>query len=142
MCLDTSLDSADRAVHRFFQAPVHQDWLHTTFGRHAVRWGIPFSHHPVFCAGPSHVNDDEMRAALLPLFDAAGVRLVLAGHEHSFQVNEVDDRTYVVSGAGGKLREDVPERFSAAGTTAWAAQAHLVLVEVDGPGCGSPRSPD
>ena len=66
----------------------------------------------------------------MPLFDSAGVRLVLAGHEHNFQVSEVGGRTYVVSGAGGKVREDVPEGFGDAGTTAWAAQAHLLLVEV------------
>lgn len=131
VCLDTSLDSADDAVHRFFQAPSHQDWLDTTFARTDVRWLVPFSHHPVFCAGPSHANDDEMREALVPRFDTAGVRLVLAGHEHNFQVSEVGGRTYVVSGAGGKVREDVPQGFGAAGTTAWAAQAHLLLIEVE-----------
>jgi hypothetical protein len=60
------------------------------------------------------------------------VRLVLAGHEHNFQLTETGGCTYVVSGAGGKVREDVPQGFSEAGTTAWAAQAHLLLVEVDG----------
>jgi tartrate-resistant acid phosphatase type 5 len=131
VCLDTSLDSADEGVHRFFQAPEHADWLRTTFTR-GPRWMIPFSHHPVYCAGPHHSNDAEMQESLLPLFDNAGVRLVLAGHEHNFQVNEVDGRTFVVSGSGAKVREEVPEGFDAAGTTAWAAQAHLLLVEVDG----------
>ena len=130
VCLDTSLDSEDRSVHRLFQATKHRDWLHDTFGRADVRWRIPFSHHPVYCAGPSHANDQEMLESLVPLFDSAGVRLVLAGHEHNFQVSEVNGRTYVVSGAGGKVREDVPEGFGDAGTTAWAAQAHLLLVEV------------
>lgn len=132
VCLDTSLDSVDENVHRFFQAPEHADWLQSTFAAPERRWVVPFSHHPVFCAGPSHANDDEMLADLVPLFDRAGVRLVLAGHEHNFQVSEVDGRTYVISGAGGKVREDVAEGFAEAGTTAWAAQAHLVLVEVDG----------
>jgi tartrate-resistant acid phosphatase type 5 len=86
----------------------------------------------VYCAGPSHGNDEEMRARLLPLFDRAGVRLVLAGHEHNFQLSEVDGRTHVVSGAGGKLREDHPSGFADAGTVAWAAQAHLLLVEIEG----------
>lgn len=132
VCLDTSLDSADEGVHRFFQAPEHQEWLERTFAAAGPRWLIPFSHHPVYCAGPSHANDEEMRESLVPLFDRAGVRLVLAGHEHNFQVNEVDGRTYVVSGAGGKVREEVPQGFAEAGTTAWAAQAHLLVVEVDG----------
>ena len=86
----------------------------------------------MFCAGPSHENDAEMIDTLLPLFERSGVRLILAGHEHNFQVSDVDGRTFIVSGAGGKIREELPERFDEAGTTAWAAQAHLLLVEIDG----------
>jgi tartrate-resistant acid phosphatase type 5 len=37
-----------------------------------------------------------------------------------------------VSGAGGNLREDQPEAFADAHTTAWTAQAHLLLVDLDG----------
>jgi hypothetical protein len=72
-----------------------------------------------------------MLDSLLPLFERGGVRLVLAGHEHNFQLSLVDGRTYVVSGAGGKLREEVPQGFDDAHTTAWAAQAHLLIVEID-----------
>ena len=57
---------------------------------------------------------------------------MLAGHEHNFQLNEVDGRTYVVSGAGAKLREERPDGLAAAGTTGWCAQAHLLLIDVDG----------
>lgn len=131
VCLDTSHDDADEGVRRYFQEPEHHDWLTDTFAERGLRWQIPFSHHPVFCAGPSHTNDDEMREMLVPLFDRAGVRLVLAGHEHNFQLGEVDGRTYVVSGAGGKIREDHPKGFADAGTSAWAAQAHLLLVDLD-----------
>lgn len=132
VCVDTSLDSDDPEHHRFFQVPDHLAWLQDAFGRGEPRWRIPFSHHPMYCAGPSHENDAEMIDTLLPLFERSGVRLILAGHEHNFQVSEVDGRTFVVSGAGGKIREELPERFDEAGTTAWAAQAHLLLVEIDG----------
>jgi len=132
-CLDTSLDSEQQEIHRYFQAPKHQEWLRSTFGRRADRWLIPYAHHPVYTAGPNHENDEEMRAALEPFFDAADVRLVLAGHEHNFQVSEVGSRTYVISGAAGQLDEKVPEGFAAAHTRAWGAQAHLLLVEIDGP---------
>ncbi|MCW2832314.1 MAG: metallophosphoesterase [Nocardioides sp.] len=74
-----------------------------------------------------------MIESVLPLLESGGVRLTLAGHEHNFQVSETDGRTFVVSGAGGKLREELPEWFDEAHTTAWAAQAHLLLVEIDGP---------
>jgi hypothetical protein len=55
---------------------------------------------------------------------------VLAGHEHNLQLSRVDGRAYVVSGAGGKLREQVPRGFDAAGTDAWCMQAHVLLVEL------------
>jgi tartrate-resistant acid phosphatase type 5 len=132
ICIDTSQDSVDAEYHRFFQVPDHEQWLQEALTVGAPRWRIPFSHHPVFCAGPSHENDQEMLETLLPLFERGGVRLALAGHEHNFQVSEVSGCTFVVSGAAGKLREEVPEGFEDAHTTAWAAQAHLLLVEIDG----------
>jgi tartrate-resistant acid phosphatase type 5 len=132
VCVDTSQDSEDPEYHRFFQVPDHKRWLEDAMAAADPVWRIPFSHHPLFCAGPEHRNDHEMLETLLPLFERGGVRLVLAGHEHNFQVSEVDGRTYVVSGAGGQLREEVPEGFDEAHTTAWAAQAHLLVVEIDG----------
>ena len=132
VAIDTSLDSESDSVHRHFQAPHHRQWLEEVFSAGDVRWRIPFSHHPAFCAGPMHLNDEEMCEDLIPLFATGGVCLVLAGHEHNFQISEVDDRTYVVSGAGGQVREELPEEFEQAGTTAWSGQAHLLLVEIDG----------
>ena len=41
------------------------------------------------------------------------------------------DITYLVSGAGGQLREQAPDGFATAGTRAWSAQAHLVLGRID-----------
>ncbi len=80
------------------------------------------------------VGDDPiwMIEGLLPLFDRADVRLVLAGHEHNFQIGQVARRTYVVSGSGGKVREELPDRLGGTGVEAWAAHAHLLLVEIDG----------
>ena len=131
VCIDTSLADADLGVRRFFQDEEHLDWLRARFAQPSVPWRIPFSHHPVYCAGPSHGNDDEMLETLVPLFEAGGVRLVLAGHEHNFQVSEVDGRTYVISGAGGNLREGLPEGFEQAHTRAWTGQAHLLVVDID-----------
>ncbi|HEX6337589.1 MAG TPA: metallophosphoesterase [Jiangellaceae bacterium] len=132
ICVDTSEDSDNPDYHRFFQAPDHKQWLEEALAEADPTWRIPFSHHPVYCAGPSHDNDAEMLETLLPLYERGGVRLVLAGHEHNFQVSEVDGRTFVVSGAAGQLREETPEWFEEAHTTAWAAQAHLLLVEIEG----------
>lgn len=130
VCIDTSHATPDEHVDRFFEDPRHLRWLTETFERPAPRWRIPFSHHPAYCAGPEHGNDDRILDVLVPLFEAGGVRLVLAGHEHNFQLSAGDGCTYVVSGAGGKLREQPPAGFDAARTTAWCAQAHVLLVEL------------
>jgi hypothetical protein len=131
VCLDTSQDP-EEGVHRHFQAPEQSRWLAETFSAPDVRWRIPFSHHPTYCAGPSHGDDQEMIEALVPLFDAADVRLVLAGHEHNFQIGRVGRRTYVVSGAGGKIREEQPQHLGRTGVEGWAAHSHLLSIEIEG----------
>jgi len=131
VCVDTSHASPDEHVDRFFQDPGHLRWLQETFDGPGPRWRIPFSHHPAYCAGPEHGNDRGILEGLVPLFAAGGVRLVLAGHEHNFQLSRADGVTFVVSGAGGKLREQVPRGFDDARTEAWCMQAHALLVELD-----------
>ena len=133
VCFDTSLDSDEDDVHRHFQSERPQRWLAERFaGPDRPRWQIPFSHHPAYCAGPHHDDDEEILESVVPHFDRADVRLVLAGHEHNFQIGEVDRRTYVVSGAGGKIRDELPDRLGERGVDAWAAHSHLLLVELSG----------
>jgi len=67
VAVDTSLDSDDEAVHRHFQAEHHRRWLEEVFSTGDVRWRTPSSHHPAYCAGPRHLNDEEMCADLAPL---------------------------------------------------------------------------
>jgi tartrate-resistant acid phosphatase type 5 len=131
VCVDTSVATTGRR-RRLFNFAAHRRWLEETFSGADVRWRIPFSHHPAYTAGPDHGNDDGLIKRVLPMFRRGGVRLALAGHEHNFQVSEADGMMFVVSGAGGKVDEALPDRFREAHTTAWAAQAHLTLVEVDG----------
>ncbi len=119
-------------MHAYFQVEKHWQWLQETFTRPGPRWRIPFTHHPAYCAGPSHDNDSEVVERLVPLYRDNGVRLVLAGHEHNFQLSEVDGVVHLLSGAGGQLRDELPTGFAEAGTTAFAVQAHAVLVEIDG----------
>jgi tartrate-resistant acid phosphatase type 5 len=67
----------------------------------------------------------------VPLYEQAGVRLVLSGHEHNFQHAHVRGIDYVVSGSAGKLRPEPPQGFEAANTRAWAAAGHFLLVDAD-----------
>jgi hypothetical protein len=61
----------------YFDDPAHRPWIEETLRGDGARWRIPFSHHPPFCAGPEHTNTTGMVRRLVPLFEEAGVRLVL-----------------------------------------------------------------
>ena len=130
ICLDTSIASGLDVEH-YFDDPAHRRWIEEALAAGGPRWRIPFSHHPPFCAGPEHGNTTGMVERLVPLFEAAGVRLVLSGHEHNFQHAEVGGIAYVVSGAAGKLRSEPPRGFAEAGTRAWAATGHFLLAVAD-----------
>jgi tartrate-resistant acid phosphatase type 5 len=130
VCIDTSI-ATDMDVEHYFDDPAHRRWIEETLRGDGARWRIPFSHHPPFCAGPEHTNTTGMVQRLVPLFEEAGVRLVLSGHEHNFQHAVVNDVHYVVSGAAGKLRPEPPRELEQAGTRAWAAAGHFLLAHVD-----------
>lgn len=135
VCIDTSLAS-EMDVEHYFDDPAHLKWVRETLQRadpdgEVARWRIPFSHHPPYCAGPSHGNTPGMAERLVPLFREAGVRLVLSGHEHNFQHAVVDGIDYVISGAAGKLRPEPPTGFAGAGTRSWAPAGHFLLVDVE-----------
>ena len=133
VCVDTSLAS-EAGVEHYFDDPSHIRWLREALLGRATgepRWRIPFSHHPPFCAGPEHGSTPGLVERLVPLYAKAGVRLVLSGHEHNFQHSVVDGIHYLISGAGGTVRTEPPTDFAAAGTRAWAASAHFLLIELD-----------
>lgn len=129
VCVDTSTEGGGR----HFLDDRRRTWLDEALpaGEAGRPWRLPFCHHPAFCAGPHHTGMPEQVDALLPRYRAAGARLLLSGHEHNFQVARAGGITQVISGAAGKLQEDPPHDWSAAGTTAWAAAPHCLLVEVD-----------
>ncbi len=129
--IDTSHDG-DEGAPRHFLGPTQQAWLRETLALPDVAWRIPFSHHPAYCGGPEHDDDPDMVGSLVPMFDQADVRLVLAGHEHNFQIGQVARRTYVISGAGGQVRDAAPRHLGRPGVDGWAAHAHVLLVEIDG----------
>ncbi|SOC50053.1 Calcineurin-like phosphoesterase [Blastococcus aggregatus] len=132
VCIDTSLADSLPTKH-FFEHRRHSAFLDEAFPEGpGPRWRIPFSHHPVYCAGPHHPNTGSMIDHLVPLFARSGVRTAFAGHEHNFQLSQVGGIHYFLTGAGGQLREEVPNGFAEAMTTAWAAQAHLLLASIDG----------
>jgi acid phosphatase type 7 len=75
---------------------------------------IFFGHHPVYSSA-LHGSTKKIRRVLQPLFEANGVRLVFAGHDHSYERTIVNNVSYIVSGGGGaslhakKQSREVPE---------------------------------
>jgi 3',5'-cyclic AMP phosphodiesterase CpdA len=90
-------------------------WLRDVLARPSPprTWTVAAMHHPAYSAG-YHGSDAEVRDTWGPLFAEHDVPLVLAGHDHDYQRSEPQDGvTYVVSGAGAKLRPAGSEDFTA-----------------------------
>lgn len=94
--------------------PDQLAWLDRTLAEPTdARWTIVMQHHPPFSAG-YHGSDAASRKYLVPRYVAAGVDLVLAGHDHDYQRTKPQDGvTYVVSGGAAKLRPTGRADFTA-----------------------------
>ena len=128
--LDTSREGFFRGK-RLFEYPKHWEWIEQTFAAPGPRWRIPFCHHPPFNAGPQHRNTDGMDV-LLPLLSRGGARAMFNGHEHNFQHSRHGGIDFFVTGAGSKVQSSPPVDFASAHTVSWSAQAHFLLVTIDG----------
>lgn len=139
-----ALDSTKNAPRggAFVYAPggAQSLWLKARLEAAKAPWKIPYFHHPPFTAGPHHRPSYEALRHWTDLFQAEGVRVVFNGHEHNFQLSTEDGPTggvcYVVTGAGGELRDGKPGKFNVQGMSflrAWTAQVHFLLVEIEGP---------
>jgi hypothetical protein len=99
-------------------------WLQADLESTLQDWIIAFWHHPPYSKG-SHNSDTEtelvqMRANVLPMLEAGGVDLVLAGHSHSYERSYLIDGHYGASSTfnasmklnGGSGREDGTGAYS------------------------------
>jgi hypothetical protein len=76
-------------------------WLASDLAATQAEWVIAFWHHPPYSKG-SHDSDSEtelmqMRQNALPVLEAGGVDLVLAGHSHAYERSVLLDGHYGVS---------------------------------------------
>jgi len=84
-------------------------WLEADLAAHPSACSVAYWHHPLFSSG-GHGNDLGM-ASTWALLDAAGVDLVLSGHDHDYErfgpqdrngVADVNGIREIVIGTGGK----------------------------------------
>jgi len=97
ICLDSM--TASRATNGAMAT-----WLRSDLAMNSNRWTVAYWHHPPYSKG-SHDSDPggpgydvqmgELRANFLPILEAGGVDLVLAGHSHSYE------RSYLLDGHYG-----------------------------------------
>ena len=103
-------------------------WLTERLADPGFRFSIPVFHTPPFTSG-LHRNDGKALAAeWLPRFEAAGVPLVLSGHDHNFERILFNGITYIVSGGGSRTL--YPDSGFVPGSQAFAMQTHFVLLEI------------
>jgi hypothetical protein len=88
-----------------YMDPVQLDWLQTKLQESKAVWKICYFHHPLYSDGMYHGPDLDLRARLVPLFEAAGVKVVLSGHEHIYErLKPQNGIAYFVVGNSGELR--------------------------------------
>ena len=84
-------------VSRSATGPMAQ-WLTADLVSTSAQWTVVFFHHPPYSKG-THDSDTEielieMRENILPILEAAGVDVVLAGHSHNYERSYLIDGTY------------------------------------------------
>ena len=79
-------------------------WLEAALAASRAKWKLVFGHHPVFSGGSAHGSTPELIATVKPLLERHGVQAYVSGHDHDLQHIEVDDVTYIGTGAGSETR--------------------------------------
>lgn len=136
--LDTTLNTESGSpTPAYFESGLQSQWLKQQLARSRAPWKIPYFHHPLFSAGPSHVPNYRELAHWAAWFQQAGVKVVFTGHEHNLQISEANALSggirYFVAGAGGQLRPgNVLSKMRKANIEGWAPQNHFLVVEIDG----------
>jgi predicted MPP superfamily phosphohydrolase len=95
--------------------PQQTQWLRKTLATRVEpdTWTIVATHKPAYSAG-QHGSDENVQAQWAPLFAEYDIPLVISGHDHDYQRSKpIDGVTYLVSGAGAKVRPTGHADFTA-----------------------------
>ena len=120
--------------------PEQLRWLEASLATSSSTFIVVAMHHPAYSAG-FHGSEKSVQETWVPLFDRYGVSLVLAGHDHDYQRSiPLAGVTYIVSGAGAKLRPTGRSDFTAASASVhhfvdlglWSDRIELQAISQDG----------
>jgi hypothetical protein len=104
-------------------------WLSKTLSEGGAVWKVIYFHHPLYApAGEGHEPEVELRRDLEDVFVAAGVQLVLAGHNHYYaRMKTQRGITHFISGGGGRsLKDPIINQY----TQRAAGVNHFIYFEV------------
>lgn len=121
-------------------------WLTQDLAAHAnATWTVAFLHEPPYSTGTSHGSSARVQHAFVPLLEAGGVDLVIAGHEHNYErsyplragvplattndTQEGNGTVYVVTGGGGEALYPFGEK-AAPWSAARSSTHHVLAVSV------------
>ena len=135
--LDSTTCSLTESAAQYLELGEQFKWLRAILPASKALWKIPYFHHPPFTAGPNHDPRLKELRHLVRLFQDTNVAVVFNGHEHNFQYTHKGgpsgDVVYIVTGAGGELRDRFSaQRFVAEGIAGIANVRHFTVVEVEG----------
>jgi len=105
------------------------EWLSKTLIENGAIWKVVYLHHPLYAPdGEGHEPELELRRNLEDVFVAAGVQLVLTGHNHYYaRMKTQRGITHFISGGGGRsLKTPIVNQY----TVRAAEIYHFVSFEV------------
>ena len=115
---------------RFAPRSEQYAWLEETLAANTQRWLFVAFHVPPYTSAAGGRLEGVVRETLTPLFERYGVDVVLNGHQHNYERNEVNGVTYVVTAGGGA------PLYAAVGReptqAAFALAHHFVVLRIDG----------
>jgi hypothetical protein len=80
-------------------------WLKKELPASDAAWKICYFHHPLYSHAKTHGADTDLRKTLEPILKDTGVRIVLSGHEHTYErLKPQGGIYYFVLGNSGQLR--------------------------------------
>jgi calcineurin-like phosphoesterase family protein len=88
-----------------YMDPPELGWLTTQLSQSGSAWNICYFHHPLYTHAKFHGPDVDLRTRIEPIFEKAGVNVVLTGHQHVYErIKPQNGIYYFVLGNSGELR--------------------------------------
>ncbi|MGE0865383.1 MAG: metallophosphoesterase [Vicinamibacterales bacterium] len=109
-----------------------QAWLEKELKSSNEKWKIAYFHHPIYSSGGRHGSELDLRAIVEPMFQAYGVNVVFAGHEHFYErLRPQKGIHYFTAGGSAKLRSgDI--RVGPLTAKGFDTEQSYMVVEIDG----------